>query len=127
MKKSRLSNSKPRLQGSDSGRLKVAASGDSWRVGKQSSTQRGYGYRWQKARAAYLAANPLCVYCQRSGRVEAATVVDHIVPHRGNDDLFWRQSNWQPLCASCHSSIKQAEEAKGKGVGRVKSSDGLTF
>ena len=27
---------------------------------------RGYGYRWQKARTAYLALNPLCVVCQRA-------------------------------------------------------------
>lgn len=117
MKKSRLSNSPRRLQGNSPGRLKVVASVGSWRAGKESSTQRGYGYRWQKARAAYLAENPLCVYCRRIGRVEAATVVDHIKPHRGDEQLFWDEGNWQPLCASCHSSIKQAEEAKAKGWG----------
>ena len=30
------------------------------------------------------------------------TVVDHIVPHRGDQKLFWDKSNWQPLCKACH-------------------------
>lgn len=81
----------------------------SWRSGK-TSTQRGYGYKWQQARAGFLAKHPLCQYCQREGRVTEATVVDHVIPHRGDMKLFWDQSNWAPLCASCHSSVKQAEE-----------------
>lgn len=52
---------------------------DSWRDGK-SSTQRGYGYKWQKARERFLSLNPLCVYCERVNRVTAATVVDHVIP-----------------------------------------------
>ncbi len=82
----------------------------SWRTSGQSSTQRGYGYKWQQARAQYLREHPLCVMCQAVGRVEAATVVDHITPHRGNQSLFWRRSNWQPLCATHHSRDKQREE-----------------
>ena len=31
-----------------------------------------------------------------------ATVVDYIVPHRGDQKLFWDKSNWQPLCKACH-------------------------
>lgn len=84
---------------------------NSWRSGK-TSTQRGYGYRWQKERERYLMSNPLCGYCQAEGRVEPATVVDHKIPHRGDQALFWDRSNWQPLCASCHSSVKQAEERR---------------
>ena len=33
-----------------------------------------------------------------------AQVVDHIVPHRGDKELFWDKNNWQALCFSCHSS-----------------------
>ena len=116
----RLKSVRPRLQSAGASRLKTVAT-DSWRAGKQSSTQRGYGYKWQQARKRYLQAHPLCVFCQQQGRVTAADVVDHIVPHQGNDNLFWDTNNWQPLCASCHSSTKQAAEAKGRGG--VKSSD----
>lgn len=47
---------------------------------------------------------PLCVLCQRLGRIEAATVVDHVVPHRGDELLFWDAGNWQPLCKRCHDT-----------------------
>lgn len=84
---------------------------DSWRTSKQTAAQRGYGYRWQKAREVWLSQHPLCVYCERQGRVTAGAVVDHIKPHRGDQDLFWDQRNWQTLCKPCHDTVKQAEEA----------------
>lgn len=62
---------------------------------------RGYDKRWQKIRRAYLARFPLCVQCEREGRVTAATEVDHIRPLAlgGTNDTH----NLQPLCKSCHS------------------------
>lgn len=96
-----------RLQTVEQKRVEVVS--DSWREGK-SSTQRGYGYKWQKARERFLEKNLLCVYCQRDGRVTAANVVDHVTAHRGDMKLFWQESNWQALCSSCHSSVKQREE-----------------
>lgn len=104
----KLTTLKPRL-GTQSARVAVMQPG-SWRTDKQTSAQRGYGYKWQKARAHHLRDHPLCAYCQRQGLVTAASVVDHIVAHRGDMTLFWDRSNWQSLCASCHSSVKQAEE-----------------
>jgi len=32
-----------------------------------------------------------------------ATLVDHIIPHRGSKALFWAKSNWQALCFDCHA------------------------
>jgi len=72
-----------------------AAQAGSWRTSDQTSSQRGYGYKWQKAREQFLREHPLCLMCQAQGRVEAATVVDHITPHRGDQSLFWRRSNWR--------------------------------
>lgn len=74
------------------------------------STERGYGYRWQQTRAGYLRKHPLCAHCARDGRVEPATDVDHIVPHRGDQALFWDRSNWQGLCHACHSRKTAAED-----------------
>ncbi|WP_324290694.1 AAA family ATPase [Ancylobacter sp. SL191] len=42
-----------------------------------------------------------------------ATVVDHIIPHRGDSKLFWSRSNWQALCVTHHSRSKQAAEKGG--------------
>ena len=80
-----------------------------------SAHERGYTSAWTKARAAYLASHPLCARCQRDGRVTAAGVVDHIVPHRGDKALFWdSDGNWQPLCKPCHDR-KTATEDGGFG------------
>ncbi|MCE5979070.1 HNH endonuclease [Pseudomonas sp. JR33AA] len=107
----RLKTLGSRIKESAGSRVKVVTPG-SWRSGMTSS-QRGYDYRWQKAREQYLRDNPLCVYCARQGRTAAASVVDHIVAHRGDKDLFWNQANWQSLCKPCHDSVKQAEEVAG--------------
>ncbi|WP_414155729.1 HNH endonuclease [Pseudomonas sp. BNK-43-a] len=86
---------------------------------RESSTSRGYGYKWQQARAGYLAKHPLCIRCQARGLVVAATDVDHIVPHKGDMTVFWDRSNWQALCAPCHSA-KTAGEDGGFGNARQK-------
>lgn len=89
---------------------------DSWRTDKRTSSQRGYNYAWQKARLEHLQAHPLCVYCEREGRVTAASVVDHIIPHRGDMTRFWDRLNWASLCRPCHDSVKKREEAQsGRG------------
>ena len=59
----------------------------------------------------------LCKYCLQVGKTKAAEVTDHIIPHEGDTELFWDQSNWQPLCKHCHDSIKAKEEARGYAVG----------
>jgi len=70
---------------------------------RKSSTKQGYGYRWQVESKKFLRDNPYCAYCLREGRYTKATVVDHIVPHRGDMDLFWDKSNWQGLCVKHHN------------------------
>jgi len=107
----RLQSLKPRLA-EQAGRLAVVTPG-SWRSGKTSS-QRGYNYRWQQARERYLLDHPLCVYCARKGMTTAASIVDHIVAHHGDQELFWDQENWQSLCKTCHDSDKQREEAAAR-------------
>lgn len=61
-----------------------------------------YGDRWRQVAAAYRATNPLCVSCLAVGVTQQTECVDHIVPHRGNMDLFWDSGNWQSLCNTCH-------------------------
>lgn len=106
---SKLQTLKSTLPVLDTRRVQTMQAG-SWRTSDQTAAQRGYGYKWQKAREQFLCEHPLCVMCQAQGRVEAATVVDHITPHRGDQSLFWDRSNWSPLCTRHHSSDKQREE-----------------
>lgn len=81
---------------------------------RASSTERGYGYKWQKAREQFLRENPLCVQHQANGQVVRSTVVDHKIPHKGDQKLFWSRSNWQALCKPCHDE-KTAREDGGFG------------
>lgn len=85
----------------------------SWRAGK-TTTERGYGRRWQKVRIGYLLSHPLCKMCEAEGRIAAAEVVDHIKPHGGDMELFWDSDNWQALCKSHHNSDKQMLEKSGR-------------
>lgn len=73
---------------------------------------RDYGWRWRRARDAYVRAHPLCVACLATGRAVAARVVDHVVPHEGDDALLWAERNWQSLCHACHNAktTRQARE-----------------
>lgn len=74
-----------------------------------SATERGYDNRWRRTRLRYLTEHPLCVECQKVGKLTPANTVDHIKPHKGDKELFWDESNWQSLCQRCHS-VKTAKE-----------------
>ena len=78
------------------------------------ASQRGYGHKWRKARITFLARSPLCAECQRQGVTRPAAEVDHIIAHKGSQDLFWDTSNWQALCKPCHSE-KTVREDGGWG------------
>ena len=77
----------------------------------RSAARRGYGSAWQKASRQFLRdVQPLCQECMKQGRYTKATVVDHIIPHRGDEKLFWDQENWQGLCKRCHDQKTRCED-----------------
>ena len=78
----------------------------------RSTYKRGYDARWRKVSKAFLRANPLCVRCMKEGKYVKATVVDHVIPHRGDERLFWDQGNWQALCKQCHDRKTRREDQK---------------
>lgn len=78
---------------------------------RASQRERGYTRAWERLRRAFLALNPLCVECQKLGVIKPATDVDHIVPHRGDMNLFWKQGNLQALCHECHSRKTAVEDS----------------
>ena len=77
-----------------------------------SAASRGYDDRWRKARKRYLIEHPLCVGCDREGKVTAASVVDHVIPHKDDMLLFWNESNWQSLCKPCHDRKTAREDGR---------------
>lgn len=73
---------------------------------------RWYGWAvWKTLRRMQLSREPMC---QHQGCDAIATEVDHIVPHKGNWDLFRTLDNLQSLC-HLHHSEKTAAENVGFG------------
>lgn len=82
------------------------------------ATARGYDSRWRKYAAWFKRQirceecgrnHSLCEECAKAGAVVLAYAVDHIIPHRGDHELFWRHSNHQSLCQVCHNRKSQTE------------------
>ena len=78
------------------------------------SRERGYSRRWEHAAARFKVKHPLCGMrpdglrpvmsrCYEQGIVTPATEIDHVVPHHGDQKLFWDERNWQSLCRRCHT------------------------
>lgn len=84
------------------------------RARRGSATQRGYDAGWRAASKVFLSKHPLCIECEKDTKLMPvpATRVDHIVPHKGDHDLFWNEANWQPMCES-HHNAKTAREDMG--------------
>ncbi len=85
---------------------------------RPSFSKRGYNAAWQRARAAQLAAYPLCADClkEQPPRLTPATICDHIVPHKGDMEVFWQDGNLQSLCAHHHSVKTMREGAFGRAI-----------
>lgn len=81
---------------------------DYWATRKQETTtyRLYYTERWRELRRRHLLANPYCAVCGQKGNV-----VDHIVPHKDNEAVFF-EGPFQTLCPSCHGR-KTAREDGG--------------
>lgn len=69
--------------------------------------------KWRRLRQQQLHSEPLCRMCEHLGMVTEATVADHVIPHRGNPELFFDAANLQSLCKPHHDSDKQSIERGG--------------
>lgn len=71
--------------------------------------------RWQRCRKVFIAANPFCIVCKAESRLTPTQIVDHVKPWRTHPELFWVDTNWQPLCMLHHNQKINTEEG---GFGR---------
>lgn len=69
--------------------------------------------RWKARRQAQITAEPICAMCKANGRVTAASIADHIEPHKGDPVKFWT-GPLQSLCKPCHDGDKKRIEAGGR-------------
>jgi len=62
-----------------------------------------------RLRPDQLLAEPFCRDCARRSLRTVATVVDHIIPHKGNWRMFSDPRNLQSLCVKCHNAKTMRE------------------
>lgn len=55
---------------------------------------------WKKYKIIFLNVNKHCYACGKH-----AQVVDHIIAHKGKENLFSDVKNHMPLCHQCHNFI----------------------
>ena len=56
---------------------------------------------WRRVRKHLLSSTPLCARCSYYKQTTQAVDVDHIIMHRGDEQLFYDINSLQPLCRSC--------------------------
>ena len=80
---------------------------------RPSAVKRGYTSRWQRISRQYLRQHPLCVRCGRP-----AQVVDHIVPHRGREQLSAEYEDaaaaWAEKAAEIERAVRQLPPKLGE-------------
>lgn len=81
-------------------------------VKQPNAVKRVTGRQLQPLRHRLLTGNPLCVECERLGRVTLVTQRDHInsFAEGGADD----DSSVQGLCRPCHEAKTHGESARGR-------------
>ena len=63
-------------------------------------------------RRQQLRDHPLCAMCLKQGLTVLGTVVDHVLQHKGDTDIFFN-GKLQTLCKPHHDSTKQRDEKRG--------------
>ena len=68
--------------------------------------------KWRRIARHQIKTNPLCAFCLLENEHIPATIADHVVPHKGDEQLFWF-GELQSLCAQHHDGKKQRQERRG--------------
>ena len=75
--------------------------------------------RWRALRLSIFARDLFTCQWPGCGRCTSNTlqlVADHREPHRGDEALFWSETNLWTLCRPCHDRRKQRAERAGQRV-----------
>ena len=64
--------------------------------------------QWRKLKKEILKCVPYCSKCGIS-KEETVLEIHHIIPPRGNEDLFFDESNLIPVCGKCHRILTNIE------------------
>jgi hypothetical protein len=106
---SKLASLPPRLP-AQSARIPAAVSPVSAENGSAERRRLYKTARWLRLRLEQLQLHPLCVLCEREGRIVPAEVADHRDGHRGDwRERFFELDALQSLCLE-HHRIKSGKE-----------------
>lgn len=82
-----------------------------WRPVDRPIPVRIRGTHLQRLRRQLFERQPLCVECDKVGRVSIATIRDHIIPiAEGGTEA---EANTQALCQSCNETKRKQEAIRG--------------
>lgn len=84
--------------------------------------QRGYTRQWERVRAAWLRAHPLCERCQARGQIVAAVLVHHRQPGAAQAG---DHSDLESLCQPCHEAEHAADRWRPRDHGPALRGPGL--
>ena len=85
---------------------------------RPSSSSRGYGGEYRKARELKVAHNPLCEVCESRGKVVPMAETHHVEPTAKRLDLAASVANLVSVCKECHCEIEGLDWAElGKRYG----------
>lgn len=65
--------------------------------------------RWKSLRITKLTEQPLCEWCLEQEIVTPASEVHHVVPHKGDEAIFW-SGPFVSTCKPCHARRGQLED-----------------
>lgn len=78
--------------------------------------------RWRDLKRQQLTATPYCTICGAKRSDGAQLQVHHVIPPRGDEDIFYDSGNLQVICLTCHRKITGSElsaRKTGMGVGKT--------
>lgn len=73
------------------------------RTKRDPAAKKKYNAAWDRIRAAFLNAHPLCEECRREGRLTPAALVHHVKPL--SEGGTHAAGNLMSLCGACHSRL----------------------
>ena len=100
------------MKSRDASQIKVALMETSPPMPDRSEIHRWYcTASWARRRAHQLRIERLCRLCLEAGRVEPASVADHVTPHKGDYNAF-KLGPLRSLCAACHNRLDRIARAR---------------
>lgn len=91
------------------------------RKGRTEASQSGFytSSAWIKVRDRRRKESPICIECEKQGRIRPMKIVDHIISVEERPDLALDLSNTQSLCDFHHTLKTNADKKRANHLKRL--------